>query len=361
MADILSQAEIEALLASLTGDSDTKPEIAFADDAASESPAIAPAPAPELPTTTIKRSLAESYDFRRPDKFAKDQLRTLHILHETFARLFASSLAAYLRVPVHVELISVQQLRYDEYMRTLTNSILTVFNLPPLVGQAILEIDFNLLLALIDRLLGGPGSMVKKTSALTDIEKALAESILNRALKEFCSAWEGITPLTAEREMMETQSQFIQIAPPNDVVASLVFEIKVGDMHGAMSLCMPYTLLKPILSKLSIQRWSASGSAQTNLGDNAAVLVRSLENTEVTCAVRLGSAALSLDDLMRLSIGDVVMLDRRQEEDVDVMIGSNVKFRGKPGLRGKKLAVYIRQILSDSKPVERPDSARRIA
>ena len=213
MADILSQAEIEALLASLSSDGD---------DGMMPAPAAPSAPskgggggggAPKREPSGFggfspggakrdSRTMMayEVYDFRRPDKFAKDQLRTMQMLHETFARLFASSLSAYLRVPVHVDLVSVEQLPYDEYMRSLTNSIINVFSMAPLSGQALLELEFNVVLSMIDRLLGGPGSMTKGSATLTDIEKALAESIINRALKDFHTAWEGIAQFTTKRE-----------------------------------------------------------------------------------------------------------------------------------------------------------------
>jgi flagellar motor switch protein FliM len=192
LSDILSQAEIEALLSSLTSDAtEIPPAPAPSDTAREPAKSVSPAAAP------IKREnraliAYEVYDFRRPDKFAKDQLRTLQMLHETFARLFAGSLSAYLRVPAHVDLVSVEQIPYDEYMRSLTSSIINVFSMAPLTGQAILEMEFSVILSMIDRLLGGPGSMDKRSNALTDIEKALTESIITRALKDFHSAWEGI-------------------------------------------------------------------------------------------------------------------------------------------------------------------------
>jgi flagellar motor switch protein FliM len=361
LAEILSQAEIEALLASLTDGSDA--------------PAAAPAATTPLakggfggefgfapgPKRDNKMPIAyEVYDFRRPDKFAKDQLRTLQMLHETFARLYASSLSAYLRVPVHVDLVSVEQIPYDEYMRSLTSSIINVFSMAPLSGQAILEMEFNVILSMIDRLLGGPGSMVKNTSILTDIEKALTESIVNRALKEFRTAWEGIAQFTPKREIMETQSQFVQIVPPNDVVVSILFEIKVGELRGAMSICVPYLLLKPITSKLSAQRWFSS-SVKKNTGKYAAVLAKRLEKTQVTCAVRLGSAQISVADLLALKVGDVLALDRAQHEEVEILVGNNVKFRGKPGIRGKKLAVHINRISPDAEPADFPVSKRQRA
>ena len=355
MADILSQAEIEALLASLSSDGDD----------GMPAPAAAPAPkgaagaAPKREPSGMsgfshgggkrdnRAMLAyEVYDFRRPDKFAKDQLRTMQMLHETFARLFASSLTAYLRVPVHVDLVSVEQIPYDEYMRSLTNSIINVFSMAPLAGQALLELEFNVVLSMIDRLLGGPGSMVKSNFTLTDIEKALAESIINRALKDFHTAWEGIAQFTTKREYMETQSQFVQIVPPNDVIVSILFEIKVGEMRGAMSICIPYLLLKPITPKLSAQRWFSSNTKNT--GKNAVTLAKRLEKTLVTCSARLGSTNISVEKLLELQVGDVVTLNRQQFEEIDILIDGLTKYRGRPGIRGKKLAIHVNRVSLDN-------------
>lgn len=361
MAEILSQAEIEALLASLSdsGEVTSAPAV----PTSSREPVRSSAsPAPAMPSKRDNKTLIayEVYDFRRPDKFAKDQLRTLQMLHETFARLFAGSLSAYLRVPVHVDLVSVEQIPYDEYMRSLTNSIINIFSMAPLAGQAILEVEFNIILSMIDRLLGGPGSMVKNSSILTDIERALTESIINRALKEFHTAWEGIAQFSPKREVMETQSQFVQIVPPNDVIVSILFEIKVGELRGAMSICIPYLLLKPITSKLSAQRWFSS-SVKKNTGRYAPILAKRLEKTQVECTVRLGGTTLTVDSLLRLQAGDVVTLDQHQHEEVDILIGNSVKFRGRPGIRGKKLAVHINRISPAGDTLDIPVAKNRRA
>ena len=342
MAEILSQAEIEALLASLTGDGNDAPAAPVA--AAAEPAKSGYGGMATAAKLNSKSTISyETYDFRRPDKFAKDQLRTLQMLHETFARLYAGALSAYLRVPVHVDLVSVEQIPYDEYMRSLTSSIINIFSLAPLTGQAILEVELNIILSMIDRLLGGPGSMVKNSSILTDIEKALTESIINRALNEFHTAWEGIARFTPKREVMETQSQFVQIVPPNDVVVSILFEIKVGDLRGAMSICIPYLLLKPITPKLSAQRWFSS-STKKNPGKHAAALARRISKTSVECVVRLGNTSLQVEEVLNLKVGDVVTLDRGPQEEVDVLIGNRVKFRARPGIRGKKLAIHINRV-----------------
>ncbi|CEK13554.1 flagellar motor switch protein FliM [Chthonomonas calidirosea] len=341
MAEILSQEEIEALLASLSSDgTETTTPTASRSSGNQAKPSSLSEPLRRDQRGPIAY---EIYDFRRPDKFAKDQLRTLQMLHETFARLYASSLSAYLRVPVHVDLVSVEQVPYEEYIRSLSSSIINVFSMAPLAGQAILEVELNVILCMIDRLLGGPGSVVKSSSVLTDIEKALTDSIINRALKDFRTAWEGIAQFNPKRETMETQAQFVQIVPPNDVVVSILFEVKVGELRGAMSICIPYLLLKPITGKLSAQRWFSS-SLRKNVGRHAPVLAQRLAKTYLTCVVRLGSTQMTVQQLLELKEGDIVTLSRKQNEEVEVLIGDRVKFRAQPGVRGKKLAIHITRV-----------------
>ena len=348
MSEILSQAEIEALLSSLSSDGSGDPPPA--DDPSAPRDGRGGGLQLASPMGIKREARApvayEPYDFRRPDKFAKDQLRTLQMLHETFARLYAGSLSAYLRVPAQVDLVSVEQIPYDEYIRSLTNSIISVISLPPLAGQMILEVEFNIVLSMIDRLLGGPGTMTKPTATLTDIEKALTESIIHRAMRDFHTAWEGIAQFNPKREFMETQSQFVQIVPPNDVVVSILFELKVGELRGAMSICIPYMLLKPITSKLSAQRWFAT-SVKKNTGKYATLLAKRLEQSRIPLSVRLGSAKMSVDEVLDLQVGDVVLLNRTQNEEVEILIGEQVKFRGRPGIKGKKLAVHINRYGTD--------------
>lgn len=351
MVEILSQAEIEALLSSLTSDGDVS-DMSLEVGESSPSPGSSSSWPPAMPEKRSakggeKRTIAyEPYDFRRPDKFSKEQLRTLQMLHETFARLFASSLSGYLRVSTHVDLVSVEQVPYNEYMRSLTTSIITIFSVEPLSGQAILEMEFSVVLAMIDRLLGGPGNMVKNNIMLTEIEKTLTETIINRALRDFKTAWDSVAAVEPQMVSMETQSQFIQIVPPNDTVVSILFEIKVGDLRGAMSLCVPYLLLKPITPKLSVQRWF-SAMALENQGQNAEMLAKRLAASKVTCVCRLGTAQVQVSDLVNLRVGDTLMLDRRCTDEVDLMIGGTVKFRGKPGTSGRKVALHINRIAAE--------------
>lgn len=343
--EILSQEEIEALLASLAGSEET----------------AQPSPAGGLPVVTPAGDVGkpgrrapiayEVYDFRRPDKFSKDQLRTMQMLHETFARLFSSTLSAYLRAPVHVDLISVEQIPYDEYVRAITSSLINIFSMQPLSGQALLEVEFDVVISMIDRLLGGPGTVVKRPQpSLTDVERPLVENIVVRALGSLRTAWEGIVNFTPVHEGMETSAQFVQIVPPNDIVVSILFEIRVGETHGAMSLCIPYLLLKPILSKLSAQRWF-SGSKRAS-SQHTAVIAQQIQHTRVPLVALLGTTRLMLRQVLDLKEGDVVILNRRTNEPIDVMVGNRVKFRAKPGLRGKQVVVQVESIVANKPTVK---------
>jgi len=336
VSDILSQAEIEALLSSL---SDNGNEVSSQKSTSSKSLTAYSS------TNRFVKALVnyEAYDFRRPDKFAKDQMRTFHMLHETFARLFSSSLSSYLRVPVHVDLVSVEQTPYDEFMRSLTSSVINVFSMSPLSGQAIMEMEMSILFSMMDRLLGGPGVSSKVGNILTDIERALTEGIVNRALTDFQTAWEGVAQFTAKRERLETQSQFVQIVPPNDVVVFILFEIKVGDMRGAMSVCIPYLVLKPITSKLSAQRWF-SGNARKSAGKYAAILAKRLEKTSLPLTAHLGRTSCTVDEMLDWKVGDTLILNRKHSEEIEVLVGKKVKFRGRPGIQGKKLAVHVTKV-----------------
>lgn len=298
----------------------------------------------------------EPYDFRRPDKLSKDHMRSLQMLHESFAGYFATSLSAYLRAQVQVALVSVEQVPYDEYMKTISTSLLNILNVDALSGQTILEMDFAILFSMLDRLLGGKGAAGKITRDMTDIEKVLASNIVDMALNDLKLAWETVLPLDFVVASMETSPQFVQIVPANDTIVLMLFEIRIGEFQGAMSLCLPYLLLKPILSKLSTQRWFVSDKKKTH-ATHGRQLAQRLNATSVPCIARLGVSTLTVADLVALEVGQVLPMQVCPAVDdeavapkgrlgtVDLVVGEQVKFRGRTGLRGKKLAVQIEQVV----------------
>lgn len=287
----------------------------------------------------------EVYDFRRPDKLSKDQLRTLQMLHETFARLASSSLSAYLRSAVTIDLISLEQVPYEEYLRSINGSVFTIMSLPPLTGQAVMEIEFGLAFSMVDRLLGGPGKAFSRTT-LTDIERPLVRQSIERMFSALKTAWEGVVVVHPTIEALETSAQFVQIAPPNDIVVMILFEFKMGSQRGAMSLCIPYLVLKPITAKLSAQKWFASGNRKTN-PESRRMLAGHVTQATVDCAVRLGQARCSVRDFLNLSPGDVVRLDQRTAHDLTLMVEDMPKYAGKPAMQGKKLVFSVTNLMEE--------------
>ncbi len=333
MPEILTQAEIEAVLNSIGNDQAS---------AANESPGVPTPTQARLTRTTVPY---EVYDFRRPDKFSKDQLRTLQMLHETFARLAGTSLSAMLRTAVTIDLISLEQVPYEEYLRSISQSVFTITSLPPLTGQAVLEIEFSLVFAMIDRLLGGPGKSVNRTN-LTDIERPLVRTCIERMFQSLKSAWEGIVIVNPGIEGMETSSQFVQIAPPNDIVVTILFEVKIGNQRNAMSLCIPYLVLKPITTKLSAQKWVAN-AGRKNSPAARRLLAANVNQASVDCKIRLGEAGISFDELMHLKPGDIVRLRRRSSDDLELLVGDVPKYRGRPAIKGRKLVFAVTDSIED--------------
>jgi len=339
MSDILSQSEIEALLNSLNSDPESS-DVPVGGDHGPEMPNMASFadPAPVRAAGRFNKAY-ETYDFRRPDKFSKDQLRTLQMLHETFARLAGSSLSAYLRTPITIDLISIEQVPYEEYLRSISQSVFTVMSLPPLSGQAVLEIEFGLVFTMIDRMLGGPGRGINR-NVLTDIERPLVRQTIERVFSTLKTAWEGVVIVSPTIEGMETSAQFVQIAPPNDIVVTILFEVKIGNQRGAMSLCIPYLLLKPVTAKLSAQKWFANNARKQSSGSRR-VLSYQINQTSVDCAVQLGTANVRVRDFLKLHPGDILRLDQQTEKDLPMLVGDVPKFAGKPALDGKKIVFTI--------------------
>lgn len=345
MSDILSQAEIEALLNSLNGEAETL--------GAPAAPQAAPSvgiDAPAMPTrsraaTTKTAANYEVYDFRRPDKLSKEQLRTLQMLHETFARLASSGLSAYLRCPVNIDLISLEQVPYEEYLRSINQSVFSILSLPPLTGQAVLEIEFGLVFSMVDRLLGGPGKAISRSN-LTDIERPLVRQTIERMFGALKSAWEGIVIVNPGIEGMETSAQFVQVAPPNDIAVTILFEVRVGGQRGAMSLCIPYLVLKPITTKLSAQKWFVNGSRRQSATAKR-LLTSQIQSAAVDCSVRLGNATLDIEDFLSLKPGDTLRLNQKTNRDITMLVGNIPKFAGKPALQGKKIVFSVTQPIEE--------------
>ena len=289
------------------------------------------------------------YDFKRPDKFSKEQIRTVSIMHETFARLTTTSLSAQLRSMVHVHVASVDQLTYEEFIRSIPSpTTLAVINMDPLKGSAVLQIDPSITFCMIDRLFGGRGVTVgTKNRELTDIEQEVMEGIIVRILANIREAWTQVIDLRPRFAQIETNPQFAQIVPPNEMVVLVTLETKVGEEEGMMSICIPYLVLEPIISKLSAQFWFSSvrkNSTTQYLG----TIKQQLISVDMDVVAEIGTINLPIRDVLSLRVGDVVRLSSVKVGDpLTLSVGDRKKFLCQPGVVGKKMAVQITDKIED--------------
>ena len=289
------------------------------------------------------------YDFKRPDKFSKEQIRTVSIMHETFARLTTTSLSAQLRSLVHVHVASVDQLTYEEFIRSIpTPTTLAVINMDPLKGNAVLEIDPAITFSMIDRLFGGTGQGAKVSRDLTDIEQSVMEGIIVRILANMREAWTQVIDLRPRLGQIETNPQFAQIVPPSEMVVLVTLETKVGEEEGMMNFCIPYLTIEPIISKLSSQFWFSSvrrSSTTQYLG----TLKEKLSDVDMDVVAEIGTINMPIRDVLALRVGDVVRLSTvRVGDPLSLSVGNKKKCYCQPGVVGKKMAVQIIEKIDDS-------------
>ncbi|NMA02428.1 MAG: flagellar motor switch protein FliM [Clostridia bacterium] len=324
MADILSQSEIDTLLNALqTG---------------------------EIDAETIKEEQNKKkirvYDFRRPDKFSKEQLNTIEVISENFSRMLTTFFSGQLRTRIQIKIASVEQITYDEFTKSIPNpSILNIFNISPLEGKAILEINPHLAFFTIDRLFGGPGVSNVKQRPLTEIEQLVMIKTVKKMLGFFKEAWSTLIELNPEFDTLETNPNFVQIVSPTEMVVLITLDLKLGNEEGLVNICLPCLMLEPIADKLNARYWYGT-TVKEQTGVNIDTLKNKVEVAKVTVAARLGKTTLSVKDLLDLQIGDVIPLNKSVDSEVDLIVGSKPKFKGKIGVSGNKLAVQINKLVT---------------
>ena len=301
--------------------------------------------------TSISTEAAEKkvkvYDFKRPDKFSKDQIRTLYMLHESFGRLLNTYLSTHLRTIVNVDVASVEQLTYQEFVQSMANpSVISILSVPPLKGNIILEVSTEIAFAFIDRVFGGDGNTQMKTRTLTEIEDAVMRRFVNTAITHLKEAWSTVAPMNLRLEATESNPQFTQIVPPNDMVVIVTMQMKVGEIEGMMNICIPYLVLEPIMSKLTTTFWVASSISKEQNKNEVEDIRRKLERTRVPFIVEIGDVNITIREWLTLGFGDVLQLNTRVKDDLPCRIGSNIKFFCRPGTSGKKMAVQVTRVIT---------------
>jgi flagellar motor switch protein FliM len=335
MDDLLSDGEVSALLSELdTGMAGSGGDL--------ESSASS---APESGVTVDERGRKiKTYDFNRPNRFSKDHMRTLEMLHEIFSRGFTAAVAAYLRTVAEIKVASVSQLPFREYTMSLPRpDCIFVLKMEPLEGSLLLEINPELVLTLIDRILGGPGKAPMAARELTLIEQSVIEKIVNRGMENLQEAWLKVGHFQPKLTGYETTAQFVQIVAPNEIAAVIEFEVKINEVTGKMSMCIPYVVLEPVIGDLSAQKWFTVGKKESTT-ETVESLTKVMKETIVPVVAQVGSAQINIRDLLNLKVGDVVRLNSSPHAEIEILIEGLVKLNGRPGVSSKKKAIQITRI-----------------
>lgn len=324
MGEVLSQNEIDSLLAALsTGELDVE----------------------EMKESGEKQ--VKDYDFRRPAKFSKEHLRTLEIIFEHYGRLLSTNLPVYLRRNVQVNVASSETVTFSEFTNALSNPvILGIISLQPLNGDIIMELSANIGFAILDRMLGGEGIPLEKTRNFSEIEITILEQVMVACMQLLKEPWKNVIDLSPFLERIETNPQFAQVIAPNEMVAIVVLNIKIGDVEGFMNICLPYITLEDIMDKINTKYWFST-MQEADSGNYQENIEAMLRHMDVPIRAVLGKSVVSVMDFANLQIGDIIRLDSKIDNEMDIYVGNIRKFTALPGTEKKNYAVRVATVVRE--------------
>lgn len=324
MADVLSQNEIDSLLSALsTGELDVN----------------------DIPDAEEKQ--VKDYDFKRPAKFSKEHLRTLEIIYEHYGRLLSTNLPLYIRKNVTVDVLNSETVTFSEFSNALSNPvILGIIDFQPLSGTIILEIQPTLGFSFIDRMLGGEGTPLDRSRPFTDIEMPLLEKLETLCMQLMIEPWENVVEISPVLERIETNPQFAQVISPTDMIAIVTLNVKFGEVEGLMNVCLPFFTLESIMDRLNTKYWYSSmkESGDANYEEALESLIR---HVDVPIKAVLGKSTVTVNDFVHLQRGDIIRLNSRVNNDMQVYVGDIFKFNALPGTDKKNYAVRVTSVVRE--------------
>ena len=322
MSKLLTQEEIDALLSQEHGEE-------------------------KQPKDVLQQKELRLYDFRRPERVSKDQIKILRNIHEIFARLLSPYLSNTLRTMVDVKSPVIDQVTYLEFTMSASDyTNMYIFEVEKLDGQAILDIDPDLTYFVVDRLFGGTGStLVRRNDVqdLSEIERSVLKSIAEKILEHFREAWQQIDDLKCSINTFETNPQLVTIAPSSETMIVLNFPVAARSFEFTILLCFPYFMLEPVLKKLLSQNYMALLKKETTEEDYLSIQ-HTIEQTSVTCNVNLGESEISVNDFLELQEGNIIVLNKSISDSITAYIEGQPRFAGTIGKHRKSMAFQIQNI-----------------
>lgn len=326
MAKILSQDEIDALLTTVSSGEGDSEAAGFEDE---------------------KLRSIVAYDFKHPNRVSKDQIRTLENMHDNFAGHFGSALSAVMRTIADVDLVSVDQITYSEFIMSLVSpSCSYTFAAPPLDGVCLVDFNPTLTFSVIDRMFGGHGKIMETERELTGIERSVMATLVQRLYAELTKSWEHLVNIEIEQKSFETNPQFIQIVPPGETVVVISFQVKLFQSTGLLTICYPYVSLEPIVTKLSAQNW-IDATKKKNQQRDRQVNSENLQEVGASVAAVLLETKLKMRDFLTLQLGDIVPSEKKIDQPMELAVNGRRKYLARPGLSGKKRAVQVLALNED--------------
>jgi len=327
LAKILSQDEIDALLSTVSSGEQAGGQESREYDESDRSVIV--------------------YDFKHPNRVSKDQLRTLENMHDNFAGHMGSVLSNLLRAMLDVDLVSVDQITYSEFIMSLMSPSCTfTYTAEPLDGACIVDFNPTLTYAFVERMFGGSGKVLDTGREMTGIERSLMNRIVEVVYKELEDAWAHICPVKTKQISLETNPQFVQIVPPGETVITVSFQLKLLQSTGLMTICYPYVALESIIGRLSAQNWIDATKKKSH-GKNSEINRENLINLTIPLSAILADTEVRIGDFLNLKIGDVITTDHKINQEVDVFIRHRKKFTARPGLVGRKKGLIVTRVYQE--------------
>lgn len=317
--DVLSQSEIDALLSAISTGEMSADEMKVDEE-----------------TRKVK-----IYDFKRALRFSKDQIRSLTRIHENFARLLTTFFSAQLRTYVQITVASVDQIPFEEFVRSIPNmTLINVFEVPPLDGNILMEINPNIAYSMLDRLMGGAGVSYSNVDNLTEIEQKIMTSLFERSFDNLREAWENVAEIDPMLVELEVNPQFLQMISPNETVVVISLNTIIGETTGMINICIPHVVLEPIIQNLSVQYWMQSNTKEAS-PEQTKMLETRVKQAQLEVVAELGTSSITIEDFLFMTVGDVIQLDQKIDEPLILKVGGLPKFSIQPGKLNKKMAVQI--------------------
>ncbi|HYF02725.1 MAG TPA: flagellar motor switch protein FliM [Patescibacteria group bacterium] len=334
MADVLSQQEIDSLLSEMSSG------IVQVDDI--------------IESARLQKGEIANYDFRRPNRISKNQVRTLHSIHENFAEVLSYYLVSKLQTVVSINIESIDQLFYSEFILSVSNpSCLYIFDIQGTDGSGIMEISPQLALTIVERLLGGSADIPRKPRYITAIEQSVLKGVVEHALSDLRNAWRSIADLKFTYSRLEPEADFLQIAPSSEIVIVISLNVNIGMNSYLMNLCFPTFALEDVLARLNRQQVTSVGvTSAERVKENTATMTQQIATTHLPVVAELGKAAITVGELFDLKVGDVIKLSAKINQEVEISIAGRRKLAGRPGTLDGKKAVRVTRQLTDNDLVE---------